>query len=115
MSKSDIIGVNATRTPEQRSEYARKAGQASGRARRFAKTFKEAAMKALEQKAKNGKGEDINGREAIINSLMAQAVKGNIKAAQIMIELVGEAPIKKMEVEEKHTFLDFLMETGTED
>lgn len=70
---------------------AREAGKKSGKRRRFAKSFVEATMANLEKKVLNkSTGEMVNGFEAASNMLMSMAMKGNIQAMRLLIELVGE-------------------------
>ena len=75
------------RTESEQREIARKGGQASGRRRRFAKSVLEAIDAEMERKTKDGQK---NGCEALGAAIMAKAVRGDIQAARLILELRGE-------------------------
>lgn len=103
------------RTPEERRESARKAGQASGRARRAKKSFREAARWLLSMEidgqALDGQPARLTVYESLVISLVQQAqnpeCKTSLQAFQQLQELVGESPrmqevdIKRQELEIK--------------
>ena len=84
------------------SETGSKAGKASGKARRLAANFKEAAQAILneEKNLKNADGEVVgktNGREALIKVVTNKAIKGDLNAINLLIKLAGE-DVTKIEV-----------------
>lgn len=91
---------NEQRTPEERRENARKAGIASGEARRRAKSFQEAAQIILNQlvdrKDKNGNVIDkITGYEAILLGQLDEAIrKHNTKAAKFIADVAAPKRIE---------------------
>lgn len=85
-------------------------GKKSGQVRRERKAFKESLLMLLEMKApeKIGmqikqtlpklKDKDLNYQNAILVSLLQQAVKGNTKAVELIRDTIGEKPVEKVEV-----------------
>ena len=93
MANADNLIPADKRTPSERSAIARKAGIASGEARRRSKSFKEAAEYVLNQlvdrKDKQGNViEKITGYEAIILGQLDEAMrKHNTKAAKFIADI----------------------------
>lgn len=98
-----IEEVNSRRTPEQHSADSRKAGRASGVARRRKRSLREAAdlylslpvadRRKWNKIAREGVDpEDIDNQMAMIIGLTQQAMKGDAKAAKVIVDLIGEAP-----------------------
>lgn len=98
-----IEEVNSRRTPEQHSADSRKAGRASGVARRRKRSLREAAdlylslpvadRKSWNKIAREGVDpEDIDNQMAMIIGLTQRAMKGDAKAAKVIVDLIGEAP-----------------------
>lgn len=85
-------------------------GKKSGQVRRERKAFKESLLMLLDMKApeKIGmqikqtlpklKDKDLNYQNAILVSLLQQAVKGNTKAVELIRDTIGEKPVEKVEV-----------------
>ena len=88
---------NSERTPEERKALARKAGQKSGEARRKKKTMREVLDYLLEKEITNKAGEKASTQEAITVALIAQALKGNIRAWELIRDTIGEKPSDKIE------------------
>lgn len=103
------------RTPEERRESARKAGQASGRARRAKKSFREAARWLLSMETDgqlpDGQPARLTVYESLVIGLVQQAqdpdCKSRLQAFQQLQELVGESPrmqevdLRRLELEIK--------------
>ena len=92
---------NEERTPSERRENARKAGIASGKARRRKRSMKEAADLFLSlpvsDKRKFNKAvrryvdvEDIDNQILMIMGLVDAATDGDAGAAKVVIDLLGE-------------------------
>ena len=92
---------NEKRTPSERRENARKAGIASGKARRRKRSMKEAADLFLSlpvsDKRKFNKAvrryvdvEDIDNQMLMIMGLVDAATDGDAGAAKVVIDLLGE-------------------------
>ena len=103
------IGLKTQFTSANAAEMGRKGGRKKG----FAKSFREAAEAELKKKKVTQKGEVVNGREAIMMSLAKEAMKGNVKAIEMMLKIVGENPVERLELSGGVTFTDLLMKTGT--
>ena len=100
---------NSSRTPEELREMTRKAGIASGKARRKKKLFKEQIelLLSLPLKDKNVKAKlkkigidanNLDNQMAIIISLYQRALKGDVKAFNALRDTVGEKPKEVIEV-----------------
>jgi hypothetical protein len=87
MNESNLI-PNSDRTPKERQELARKAGIASGKARRERKTLKEELLLLL------SKGDT---QQKISLAILQKAMNGDTKAFEVIRDTVGEKPIDKVE------------------
>ena len=97
-----IEEVNARRTREERIESARKAGIASGEAKRRKKTRRELALEIanaqivnenIKQIVKANTGfddEDITGDAAVVSGVYMEALKGNMQAYDRWEQLTAE-------------------------
>lgn len=94
-----IEEVNSRRTREQHSEDSRRAGIASGVSRRRKKSLREAAELYLSLPVANRRAwnkisaegvdpDDIDNQMAMIIGLTQKAVKGDAKAAKIIVDLL---------------------------
>lgn len=113
MAREDIERMkgNANRTPEEQSALARKAGIASGEARRRKRDMKEAAKMLLEMplssnqhtmkatlKSLGIKEEDSDYAMAVMASMLIQAANGNVKAATFLRDTSGNKPVETIEI-----------------
>lgn len=85
-------------TPSQRRANASKAGKASGEARRKKKLLRECLEIILEKEMKGKNGETITGAEALTTKLFAEAMKGNVKAFEVIRDTAGQKPIEKVQM-----------------
>lgn len=90
MPNAKNLKANSERTPKERKELAQKAGKKSGEARREKKLLKEELMLLLAQ----GKTQ-----EKISLALIEEAIKGNVKAFEVIRDTIGEKPVTKQEIE----------------
>lgn len=101
MANEENLIPNKERTPSERRENARKAGIASGKARRRKRSMKEAADLFLSlpvsDKRKFNKAvrryvdvEDIDNQMLMIMGLVDAATDGDAGAAKVVIDLIGE-------------------------
>ena len=101
MANEQNLIPNSERTPEELREMAAAGGRASGASRRRKKSLKEAAdlflsLPVADKKAWNKLSvagvdpEDIDNQMAVIAGLTAKAIKGDAKAAKVLIDLLGE-------------------------
>lgn len=88
------------RSEEERKEIARKGGKASGESRRRAKQFKQYIKAAL-----NGEievqGEVSTVKDAMARKVIQQALKGNLKATELILKVIEENPAEKIELQGK--------------
>lgn len=83
-SRANLI-VNSERTPKQREDQARKAGQKSGEVR-----AQNASLSA------DLKGRCTPDRLAKINErILSMAEKGNLKAYELVRDTIGEKPVNR--------------------
>lgn len=90
MNESNLI-PNSERTPKERKELARKAGIASGEARRRRKTLKDELIILLEQG---------DTQKNISIALIMEALEGNnkMKAFEVIRDTIGEKPKEAIEI-----------------
>lgn len=93
MNNENLISIG-DRTTEKQREITRAGGKASGRARAYAKSLREALRAEAEKQKENKNGDGVNGFEAIANSMVREAVKGNVQAAQFIAKIMGEDILK---------------------
>lgn len=100
-------------TPEQRSEYGRKGGIASGEAKRKKKAMRERLEILLSLPLKSGKnadlesiknfaalkGKNITVQDAMMIAQIQKALKGDTTAAAFVRDTAGENPSTKVEAE----------------
>jgi general stress protein YciG len=78
------------RDPQEQKEISRKGGIRSGEVRRERKRFKEIFELLLAKKSTNDKGETATIKEIIAINTVAKAVKGDLKAVEIVRDTIGE-------------------------
>lgn len=86
MANSKNLKSNSERTPKERKELAQKAGLKSGEARRARKTLKEELLLLLESG---------NTQNKMSLAIIKKALKGDIKAFEVIRDTIGEKPIDK--------------------
>ena len=103
MPNEQNLVPNSERTAEERQKIASAGGRASGVARRRKRSLREAAdlylslpvadRRKWNKIAREGVDpEDIDNQMAMIIGLTQKAVKGDAKAAKVIVDLIGEAP-----------------------
>lgn len=80
------------RTEEEQRKICSKGGKKSGEVRRAKKTMREMLNYLLEKEITNRSGEKATTQEAITVSLINQALKGNVKAWEVIRDTIGEKP-----------------------
>lgn len=78
-------------TTEEAQKMGRKGGKKSAEVRKARKTFSEDLIEALN---------DEKTQKQILNALIAQCKKGNVRAFEILRDTIGEKPIERQEVKE---------------
>ena len=108
----DVNVLNTRRTPEERVAIAKKAGIASGEARRKKKAMQEVTKEILNMPLKpeeldnicdiksftSFKDKNITVQEAITIAIMQKALKGDYKAAGYLRDTAGEKVAEKVEL-----------------
>lgn len=83
---------------EKAREAGRKGGISSGNKKRERKTLREELLRLLEEKVPGKDGSERPAQEAISTALMKQAMKGNIRAYEIIRDTIGEKPVENVNV-----------------
>lgn len=96
----DNLVPNEARTPEERRENARKAGVASGEARRAKKTMREVLEVLLETV---DKGSDKTNIEVMMASAVRKAMNGDLKAMEFVRDTSGQKPDTQITVKDIKT------------
>ena len=94
MNNQQNLVPNEARTPEQRRENARKAGKASGQARRKKKEFREVLEELLTLPSAELEG--MTNLEAVCVAMLKKAQSGNVYAALFVRDTVGQKPTEKV-------------------
>ena len=96
MNEQNLIPTNKRSKAEAR-ELGRKGGKASGEARRRSKTFREAALAALQVEQDfnlpNGEKLHATARDGVVLGMLQAAQRGNPKAAKWLADILGESSI----------------------
>lgn len=95
MGSENLIPMNE-RTEEEQREIARQGGIASGEARRNKKLLRDCLEILLEKQMKDKKGNEMTGAEALSAKLFAEAMKGNVKAFEVLRDTAGQKPVEKV-------------------
>lgn len=80
-------------------EEAKKGGIASGESRRRKKLLRECIDELL-AKEYTSEGKTLTGSEALAVTLMKKAMKGDVKAFEVLRDTAGEKPVEKVMVAE---------------
>lgn len=79
-------------------ERAANAGRKSGKKRRELCTMREQLEMLLAEERPGKDGKTMTVQEGITSALVAQAVKGNVKAYEIIRDTLGQKPTDKVEL-----------------
>ena len=77
-------------------EEAKKGGKASAEARRKKRDLRLALEMLLEKEVSDGGGGTITGAQALTARLYKEALKGNVKAFEVLRDTVGQKPVEKV-------------------
>ena len=105
-----MMGKNRNLSTEEARRIGSKGGKASGEARRRERTLKETLEKLLslpirdEQtkdfiRALGFNDEELNNKTAINVAMYQEALKGNVKAYELIRDTMGEKPTDKVAIE----------------
>lgn len=79
-------------------DEASKGGKASAEARRKKRDLRAALEVLLEREVSDGNGGTITGAQALTARLYKEALKGNVKAFEVLRDTVGQKPVEKVVV-----------------
>lgn len=101
MANEQNLIPNSERTPSERRENARKAGIASGKARREKADLRKMLQIALESDDFKDKfGNKMTGAELMVKVAFKEMAKGNPKYWELIRDTAGFKPIDKVQVTE---------------
>ena len=100
MANEQNLIKNEDLTPSKRRENASKAGKASGEARRNKKLLRECLEILLEKEITDKNGTIMTGAEAMAVKVFQQALKGDLKAFEVVRDTAGQKPVEKVVVSE---------------
>lgn len=86
------------RTKEEQKKIATKGGIASGKARREKKTLRQCLEILLERTLKDKKGIEMSGAEAVSLKVFEKALKGDIRAFEVLRDTAGQKPVEKVQM-----------------
>lgn len=87
--REESLVLNSALTPEERKERARKAGRASGAARRARKTLREELLALLS---------DGDTQARISLAMIAKAEGGSERAFEVIRDTIGEKPSEELKL-----------------
>ena len=101
MSKKRPPNAEATefKTGEQQVKIARQGGIASGESRKRKKLLRECIDELL-AKEYTSEGKTLTGSEVLAVALMKKAMKGDVKAFEVLRNTAGEKPVEKVMIAE---------------
>lgn len=105
MNDQNLI-PNSERSPSEVRENGRKGGIKSGEARRDKKNLRMALEILLEKDFTDMQGQTRSGSEAISAKLFSEALKGNVKAFEVIRDTVGQKPVEKVEQQNTNIVVD---------
>ena len=86
------------RSGEEAAKAGRKGGKASGEARRAKKSLRECLELLMEKDITDENGDTVSGAEAISAKLFQAALRGDLKAFEIVRDTTGQKPVEKVVV-----------------
>lgn len=107
----NLIPFTSDQSREEAKKNGRKGGKASGEARRRQRTLKETLEKLLSLPLKDEStreyirqlgfnDEELDNKTAINVAMYQEALKGNVKAYELIRDTMGEKPTDKLAIEE---------------
>lgn len=93
----NLIPTNK-RSKEEAKRLGKKGGIASGKARREKKTLRQCLEILLERTLKDKKGIEMTGAEAVSLKVFEKALKGDIRAFEVLRDTAGQKPVEKVQM-----------------
>lgn len=88
-----------TPTSKEARENGRKGGIASGEARRRKKLLRECLEELLDKDITDKSGNTMTGAEAMAVKVFQQALKGDLKAFEIVRDTAGQKPVENVKMQ----------------
>lgn len=115
MANNNNLIKTSDLTPSERREIARKAGIASGKARRERRDMKKSLEILLNLSIKKGavidpndaetltdiKSKNLTVQEAILVAQIQKALKGDLKSAEFLRDTSGQKPVDKKDIKQE--------------
>lgn len=98
MNEQNLKPFTSDQSREEAKKNGKKGGIASGEAKRAKKDLRAALEALLEKEYTDKNGNKLTGTEVITVKLFEQAMKGNIKAFEMLRDTIGQKPIDKVMV-----------------
>lgn len=98
MANEQNLNPFGTLTEDEQRKISSKGGKASGEARRKKKLLRECLEILLEKEMTDKKGETMTGAEALSAKLFKEAMKGNVKAFEVLRDTAGQKPVEKVQM-----------------
>lgn len=90
-------------TSSEARKNGKKGGLASGEARRNKKILRDCLEMLLEKEITDKSGNTMTGAEAMAVKVFQQALKGDLKAFEIVRDTAGQKPVEKVVISEIDT------------
>lgn len=99
MANNENLVSLATRPQHERSEIARMGQKAATEVKNKKKDIRECLEILLSKDITAKNGEVMSGAEAIAAKLFENALKGNVRAFEVLRDSAGQKPVEKLQVE----------------
>ena len=96
-SRKNLEKGKATRFRKGDTQGKREAAMASNRAQAKAKTLSEELKSLLEVEITNSTGDKVKTSTATSTAMIKEALKGNVRAYEIIRDTIGQKPTEKVE------------------
>lgn len=103
MANEQNLNPFGTLTESEQREISSKGGIASGEARRNKKLLRECLEILLEKEISDKSGNKMTGAEAMAAVVFQKAIKGDLKAFEIVRDTAGQKPVEKVVISEIDT------------
>ena len=103
MANEQNLNPFGTLTEDEQREISSKGGKASGEARRKKKLLRECLEILLEKEITDKSGNTMTGAEAMATKVFQQALKGDLKAFEIVRDTAGQKPVEKVVIADVDT------------
>jgi hypothetical protein len=103
MANEQNLNPFGTLTESEQREISSKGGKASGEARRNKKILRDCLEMLLEKEITDKSGNTMTGAEVMAVKVFQQALKGDLKAFEIVRDTAGQKPVEKVVISEIDT------------